>query len=243
MSYPFTQIVPYYDNPEMFREQQRVWRGLHAKQRASLHVIVVDDGSPEYPASKQIEPETVTALASFRLFRTKVDVRWNWLFCRNLGAEKAQTEWLLMTDMDHVIPGTTWAVLMKQKLDPLNAYRLTRVDMPELTPVDPHPNTWVMTRHMFRERVGGYDESFSGIYGSDGEFQGRVNLWARTVVMLDAPAIRYNPDAIADASTTRYERKTVEDRERKRAIRESIRKLGNDHKPKRLTFPWMQVYP
>jgi len=82
----FTLVIPYYDNPTMFREQQRQWRALPAEIRGSLHVVVVDDASPTSPANKEVDPETAAALASFRLFRTKVDVRWNWIFCRNLGA-------------------------------------------------------------------------------------------------------------------------------------------------------------
>jgi hypothetical protein len=243
VSYPFTQIVPYYDNAEMFREQQRVWRGLHPKQRASLHVIVVDDGSPKEPAIDHLEPETPKAMASFRLFRTDVDVRWNWIFCRNLGAEQTTTEWMLMTDMDHVIPGETWHALFRKKLDRLYAYRLSRVDAPDMEPCPPHPNTWIMTRHMFRERVGGYDERFSGIYGSDGEFHRRVDLWARHVELLDAVAIRYSEAVIPDACTTTYTRKEAFDREQKTLIRDEIKALGTAAKPKRLTFPWSRVYP
>lgn len=243
MSYPLTLILPYYENGQMFQEQQRVWRALHRKLAASLHVIVVDDGSPTNPAIEFLHADTPKALPSFRMYRTAVDVRWNWLFCRNLGAEEAQTEWLVMTDMDHVIPETTWGALMKARLDKLNAYRLQRVDAPDMTPVDPHPNTWVMTRHMFIERVGGYDERFSGIYGSDGEFHGRVSLWAREVIVLGCHAIRYSPALIPDASTKAYTRKEASDHEAKVAIRAELKSLGSERRPKRLTFAWSQVYP
>jgi len=239
----FTLIVPYYDNPLMFREQQRQWRALELDVRQSLHVVVVDDGSPESPAADHLEPETAAALASFRLFRTGVDVRWNWLFCRNLGVEKATTDWVLMTDIDHVIPYQTWRRLMRDKLDPLVAYRFSRVVAPDHKEKNPHPNTWAMTRHMFLNRIGGYDELFSGVYGTDGEFAGRVALWAQTIHILSEKVIEYPPTVIADASTTRYTRKDDNDR-----VERSLRKshkfyLGASYQPKRLTFPWSQVYP
>lgn len=238
---PITLIVPYYENAEMFREQQRQWRALPSDTRDALHVIVVDDGSPTLPASKAVDPTTAPALASFRLFRTKVDVRWNWIFCRNLGADQAKTDWILMTDMDHVIPNETWRRVMRGKLDPLRAYRLSRVVAPNHEASHPHPNTWLMTRHMFRERIGGYDERFSGVYGSDGFFHSRVEEWAKWVELLPEVAVLYPDTVIADACTTAYTRKEASDHERKVEIRAQIRLLGDTYRPLRLTFPWEQV--
>lgn len=237
MTRDITLILPYYENGGMLREQHRCWAALSEKTRSRLHAIVVDDGSPEDPASAHAQNP---GLASWRLFRAGVDVRWNWLFCRNLGVEHATTEWVVMTDIDHVLPEATWCRLMRGKLDPLNVYRLSRVDAPDLTPYKPHPNTWVMTRHMFRERIGGYDERFSGFYGTDGEFRDRVNAWARRVVMLPEVAIRYPREVIQDASTTRYGRKEEQDRTQVRAIRDARGTLG-DWRPLRLTFPWAEV--
>lgn len=239
----FTLIVPYYDNPSMFREQQRQWRGLDLDVRQALHVVVVDDGSPASPAHASIDPDTSAALASFRVFRTLVDVRWNWLFCRNLGVDQATTDWVLMTDMDHVVPYATWRTLMRDRLDPLVAYRFSRVVAPDLTPKNPHPNTWAMTRHMFLNRIGGYDELFSGIYGTDGEFESRVKLWALTIHILTEHVVEYPPSVMADASTTRYERKTPEDREQRALLKAQKFYAGSSYQPKRLTFPWRQVYP
>lgn len=237
----FTLIVPYYDNAGMFREQQRLWRELPTDIRQHMHVIVVDDGSPREPASVHLEATTGPALASLRLFRAKVDVRWNWLFCRNLGAEQATTDWLLMTDIDHVIPPATWRRLMREKLDPLCAYRLSRAIAPDLQVHHPHPNTWVMTKHMFVNRIGGYDERFSGVYGTDGQFHARVDEWARVVHILPEIAVLYPESLIADACTTTYTRKEPIDRERKAEIKEQIRAMGSGYVPLRLTFPWEQV--
>lgn len=237
----FTLIVPYYDNAEMFREQQRLWRALPEDIRGALHVIVVDDASPTAPAAREVDPMTRPALASFQLFRTKVDVRWNWIFCRNLGGERTKTEWLLMTDMDHVIPSATWRRLMRDKLDPLCVYRLSRVVAPDCTERDPHPNTWIMTRHMFLQRIGGYDERFSGTYGSDGQFHRRVEEWAREIHLLPEVAIVYPDTVIADCSTTRYTRKEPSDREKKDEIKREIKSMGSGYTPRRLTFPWEQV--
>jgi hypothetical protein len=236
MSRALTLVLPYYDNGGMLREQQRVWRAYPAKVKAVLHVIVVDDGSPQDPARPHLE---ATGLASYRLFRTLVDVRWNWLFCRNLGVDQATTEWVLLTDIDHVIPAETLRRLTRGSLDVRRAYRLSRVDAPHLTPYKPHPNTWVMTRTMF-DRIGGYDERFSGYYGTDGEFRSRVERHA-TIELLPEVAIRYPRELIADASTTTYGRKESHDREVRLVRRQRDAVPG--WTTKRLTFPWEQVYP
>jgi len=251
---PITLILPYYENPGMLCEQQRAWASLSLKTRDCLDVIVVDDGSPTSPALPEVRMKTVR---KFSLYRTAVDVRWNWLFCRNLGMQQARTDWVLMTDIDHVVPESTWVALMSRALDPDSAYRFSRVDAPHNGPWSPrpcacgdedckglteykaHPNTWFMTRKLF-DRVGGYDERFSGYYGTDAEFRDRVTATARQVVMLNEPLVRYPREIIPDASTTTYGRKEEQDRinvQRIRAEREAIPKW----RPLRVTFRYEQL--
>ena len=176
-----TLIVPYYDNPQMLVEQQRQWAKYPAELLSRLHVIIVDDGSPRWPALPVVIANSIgeLGLGSFRLYRTLVDVRWNWLFCRNLGVSEATTEWVFMTDIDHVMPTKTLAKLLEAELSPRKAYRMSRVDAPNKTPYKPHPNTWLMTRSLF-DKIGGYDERFSGFYGTDGVDPGAGSRTAAT---------------------------------------------------------------
>jgi hypothetical protein len=235
-----TLIMPYYDNPSMLEEQQRLWMKYPEELRARLHVIIVDDGSPRWPALPHVaQPLEQFGLASFRLYRTKVDVRWNWLFCRNLGVSEATTDWVFMTDIDHVMPGKTLARLLDATLDSRKAYRMSRVDAPDLTPYKPHPNTWLMTRMLF-DRIGGYDERFSGFYGTDGEFRRRVQDTAEEIVILPQVMVRYPREVVADASTTTYGRKEVQDRINVKRIVLQRAEIPN-WKTKRLTFPYEQL--
>lgn len=234
---PLTLVLPYYENPGMLAEQQRTWQAYPEPIKARLHVIVVDDGSPTRPAAPVV---VSTGLASFRLFRTGVDVRWNWIFCRNLGVHHATTDWVLLTDIDHVVPGETlMSVMQDADLDPRVAYRFSRVDAPHRTPYKPHPNSWLLTRTLFHA-IGGYDERFSGFYGTDAEFRERVDAKASGVVMRPEVLIRYPRDVIADASTTTYGRKEEQDRINLRRIR-AERGERKDWRPLRLSFPWEQL--
>lgn len=233
---PITFVSAYYDNPTMLHEQFRVWRRYPEELRACFHAIVTDDGSPRWPALPNVEP--ACGIASFRLNRTLVDVRWNWLFGRNLGVSQATTEWVLLSDIDHVLPAETARVIMETKLNPRAVYRFARVDAPALTPYKPHPNTWLMTRDMF-DRVGGYDERFSGYYGSDSEFRERVHAVAKSVILLPQPMVRYPREHIADASTTTYGRKEEQDAIHVRRIK-AERAKEEGWRPLRVTFPYVE---
>lgn len=235
---PFTLVLPYYLNAGMLAVQQLSWASLPAETRAALHVIVVDDGSPRLPATDAWR--TVDGLASQRLYRTRKDVRWNWLFCRNLGVQEASTDWVLLTDIDHVVPASTWRALMTEALDASVVYRFSRVDAPDLTPYKPHPNSWCLTRAMF-DKVGGYDERFSGFYGTDADFRERVQARARAVVLRPEPLIRYPREVIADASTTTYGRKEQQDRVNVQRIRDE-RALIPHWTPLRVTFKYDRLF-
>lgn len=256
---PLTLILPFYRNAGMLREQQAAWRALPRDIRKRLHVIVVDDGSPKRLRALPSVESDRGAVASFRLYRLLEDVRWNWIACRNLGvAEASATDWVLMTDIDHVVPEATWRALMTGELAERSVHRFSRVDAPHplpwscapcacgsptcvgLTAYRPHPNSWFMTRGMF-DKVGGYDERLSGCYGTDGEFRDRVHATAESVVVRADVLVRYPREVIPDASTTVFTRKgdkANDDDLRRR--RDERTKLG-DWRPLRGTFRWERV--
>lgn len=243
---PITLVLPYYENPGMLRIHFEAWARFPAQLRELLHVIVVDDCSPKHPAIERLSGAGAPVrglldlgIASFRLFRTGVDVRWNWLFCRNLGVAEARTNWVLLTDIDHLLTGKTLGRLTGKDHDGECVYRFARVDAPDMTPYKPHPNSWFLTRAMF-DRIGGYDERFSGFYGTDADFRERVHATAKAVEMLPAALVRYPREVIADASTTTYGRKEPQDRANVPRIR-AEREADPDPRPKRLTFPFEKL--
>lgn len=227
-----TVVMAYYENPGMLDEQFRSFRALPQAIRDHLRLIVVDDGSPLHPA----KPQSIGM--PLQVYRVGVDVRWNQDACRNIGVHHATTEWVLMTDMDHLIPEATLARICAGKISGGTAYRFSRVSAPDMKPYKPHPNSWLMTRLMFN-RIGGYDERFAGWYGTDADFRRQVERLA-DVVTLKEVLIRVPREVVPDASTTRYLRKQDEDYENIKRIRKQRDKLP-DARPMTLTFPYVRV--
>lgn len=224
-----TFIYPYYENPKFFLHQQSVWASYDRKLSQYLSIIVVDDGSTRVPARenlwKIVGPKQ-------QLFEIDVDVRWNWLAARNIGAHHAADEWLLLTDMDHVITENVLAKLITGDHDPFTIYRFSRREH-DGTPVHPHPNSWFMTKRMYW-RTGGYDEALSGFYGTDGDYRRRCVKTAPIRILTDE-LVRH--EYVGDSSTTHYKRKQPEDAGKKAII--STRQPG--WRPKVLSFPYHEV--
>jgi len=229
---PVTLVMAYYENPSMLDMQFRRLRMLPSDLRDLMHVIIVDDGSPNAAA----KPQDIGM--PLQIYRVGVDIRWNQDACRNIGAHHAETEWLLLTDMDHVVPEETWRPVVTRRRDPLSVYRFSRVSAPDMLPYKPHPNSWLMTRKMF-ERVGGYDERFAGLYGTDADIRDRISQSAQ-IITLKENLIRVPRDVVPDASTTTYLRKQPEDREGLPRLR-AERAASADPRPLRLTFPYERV--
>lgn len=229
---PFTLVLPYYENPRFLATQLGWWSTYPAHVKAQMRVIVADDGSPTKPA------EDVLRHASkplpIRLFRIEVDVRWNWLAARNIGAHHAEDGWLLLTDMDHVLPASTAEALIYGTHDPSKVYAFSRIEHTG-EPVNPHSASFFMTRKMFW-KIGGYREELSGNYGTDGIYRKALAKHAQIHILTDR-LIRHEYQG--DSSTPEsYGRKgNPEDAIRKAAI---LQRIGNAP-PTVLSFPYREV--
>lgn len=231
MTRPFTLALPYYSNPGMLEIQCDALAALPHTLRRALTLIVVDDGSPV--------PARLRADLPFdaRLYRMREDIPWNQDACRNLGVAEAPTEWVLVTDMDHVPTEALWRRLMGGALGGF-AYTFARVNAPNLEPYKPHPNSYALTRKQF-DAVGGYDERYRGIYGTDGAFRKGLDK-VTTVVALTEALVRYPREVQPDASTTTLTRKSDENARRKKALDEQI-KLSGRPRPARGLTAWDRV--
>jgi hypothetical protein len=227
--------MPYYINAGMLKAQFEMLRNLPANLRDLIGVVVVDDGSPTAPAV----PELLNGIP-LQIYRIDIDIRWNQDAARNIGVRHAENNWVLLTDIDHMVPSKTWASLLLRDWDPAKVYQFSRVSAPEMTAYKMHPNSWFMTRDMY-ERIGGYDERLAGYYGTDGDFRDRVRINAKEIVMLKDVLIRVPRTHIPDASTTTYLRKQPIDKEM-RAIKDA-RDAIKGWQTERYRFPYHKVSP
>lgn len=243
-----TICLPYYENPGMLNRQYASLRALPSRLKAHVSLIVVDDGSPDHPI---FPPSPGLGTDEFPFgrvfgFRMKEDIPWNQDACRNLAAHHALTEWLILTDIDHLIPAKTLSYALGNDLDPGVAYQFTRVSEPDMLPYKPHPNSWLMTRELYW-KSGGYDERFArgfgqvwGIYGTDGRFRKQVADIAQ-IVSFKAALVRVPRDVTPDASTTRYDRRSADMDAKRTQVRDLI-KNSDQRRPAVLTCDWERVF-
>ena len=223
-----TLVYPFYDNARFFARQcAEFWQACPIELRRYVKAIVVDDGSP-----RRVEIPLNTPFP-LRLFRIEKDVPWNWLAARNIGAFEAAESWLLLTDMDHVIPAETFRSLVNGAHNPTCSYFFSRRDHTGKV-IPPHSASFFLTRKRFWD-VGGYDETLSGHYGTDGEFRRRLAPIA-PIHVVPEELIRY--ESVDDASTIRYRRKLPEDAT---AVAALVKARGPHWTPKVLSFPYHEV--
>ena len=194
MPSPVTLILPFYAQPLML---QRQLAELNHYPPA-VQVIIVDDGSPE-PAERVVRKYASAALLEhLRLFRITVDVAWNREMARNLGAQEAQTEWIVQVDLDHVLSVGCVPDLLALQPAPQHWYRFPRwrrgradatrqKDMLarecDFGAIHPHVDSYLVRRDTYWT-AGGYSEDFSGVLGGGGEFLARLARTAGPPLLL-----------------------------------------------------------
>jgi hypothetical protein len=224
-----TMIYPFYDNPAFLAEQLKWWHQWSPELRHWVSLIVVDDCGP-IPAAEILKGSVLPFKT--RLFRIEKDVRWNWLAARNIGAYEAENGWLFLTDIDHVLTPEVAEKLVRGFHRKEIIYRFSRKEHTG-EDIHPHPNSWFMTKQKYWQ-VGGYDETLSGYYGTDGEYRSRCAATAEIKRFSDA-LVRY--ERLGDSSTRKYLRKQPEDAK----VRQLIRARKANWKPKTLSFPYHEV--
>jgi glycosyltransferase involved in cell wall biosynthesis len=220
-----TLVVPYYNAPIFLAEQITRWQTVPDELWPYLSLIVVDDGS-------RLPAQTFSLPFRSRLFRIDVDVAWNWLAARNIGAHHADTPWLLLTDIDHVVPHDTLRACVFGQHSEQSIYGFSRREHTGNV-IHSHSASFLMARSLFWQ-IGGYDEALSGVYGTDGAFRKRCEQHAKFKILTDE-IIRY--EFVHDSSVD-LPRKTPEMRE---ARRKRFAAVGVNPVPKTLSFPYHQV--
>jgi hypothetical protein len=200
-----TIVFAYYDNPSMLEFQWQQIARYPKALRDLIEVIVVDDASPITPAASVVRPKS---LPEHRIYRIAKDIPWNQDAARNIGAHEAISPWLLLTDIDHVVPAETLKGLLNLDKDPTVLYTLGRTKFFSDDVREPHPNSYVMTRDMYWA-IGGHDEDYAGIYGKDYLFRQRALKKTREAHLPDLRLARVGTSNIPDAGTRTITRRNT----------------------------------
>lgn len=179
-----TIVIPYFNQPLMYQKQ------LDSLKDCPLKVIFVDDCS--YEPIRQVEP--------YKYYRIIEDKGINWQGAKNLGVLMSDTKWVLMIDIDHVVPAETVAWLEENigNLNDKKAYRFKRRLMGR--EIKPHSNSFLITKENFLSK-GGYDLRFQGTKGGELYLTSQLNF-GKLPVYLET----YSKDEIKDAMTPEDDR-------------------------------------
>lgn len=228
-----TLILPYYNQPKM------LWRQVEEieKYPDSVRCIVVDDGSMDVPLDDQATPPP----AFLDVYRIIEDILWNRGMARNLGAYVCETEWLIQTDIDHILPVESVENLLKymEKLDPMRWYRFPRWRVgaaddtrkkdeihhrKKFGQIKPHIDSYLMRRDMFF--TSPYDERYAGCLGGGSPFLSRMTQIHDEPLLLPENICLHvhTKNSVPDASVTDLSRDREEYKRRRAQFADSAPK-------------------
>ena len=188
--------VLYYCNDALFRQQLSAWSAWPMQLRQQSFFLVIDDGSPPgAEAVTQLSPELGHRLR-IAICHIRQDIAWNIGGARNLLFTFAPTEYVMMLDMDVIVPmpfarklpDLLKSLREREQLEQSNGVILTyfprfvkAMEASDMIHRDhlrlnqtPHPAIMLLRRSVYWA-AGGCDEDFVGSYGStDPHFRWRA---------------------------------------------------------------------
>lgn len=167
---------------ESYEPVEKYLRYIDKEPIEDFEFILVDDGSkPTIRSKLNYWPKNI----NFVITETNDFRHWTQPAGRNKGSRIANGDYVLMTDIDHVITSEAIEECKKFKGDKLVFFRTWGIiendevnsekqklieyglDERKLEETSVHPNTFLMKRAIFEDLLNGYDESFCGNYGGD----------------------------------------------------------------------------
>jgi len=154
--YKLAVIVPFYKSIESSIEQGFIdeFSKMCDLVLNDIQLIFIDDCSV-IPLSFKIENKKL----NFSLYKIDTDIEWNVGGAKNLGAHVSDCEKLLFMDADHSISEDKIKFLIDYKTKDNEHIIFMRGKVGS-------PGIFCTSRKMFSD-LGGFDEQFSGHYGSE----------------------------------------------------------------------------
>lgn len=165
-------IMAYYDFIDALKWHVNNWNSFDEDIRKSVHFIVIDDCSPNSPATLTSVPVNVR----LDIARIHDNIFFNLPGAKNLGATLADSSWIYFLPCDMVIDNDSMRSILTSELKPNTAYlpeRYTWEGSPKglksvrnKTKFEYHWCNVVLEKIRFWQ-IGGMDEDFSGAWGAD----------------------------------------------------------------------------
>jgi hypothetical protein len=168
-------VIPVLDSHEIVRRQWLYWGRLNSY--VDIEYLLVDDGSDVPVLGAKVH--------------TNDKSPWSEHMATNLGVEEAKGDYILKTDIDHIITNDVIHEALKFKGDCLryknrnegilskDGYLVSSNMLRK-----PHSNTFVMKKSIF-QLLGGYNE-----YGRGYDAGGSIDLWHRYMNYVNAGVIK-----------------------------------------------------
>jgi len=171
-----TLCIPYYDDPHRLR-------GLMMNECLGMfdEIIIVDDGSPTYPAARIVKEFTEElSYIDIKVWRITEDFGFNAHGARNLAATVAKGDWLLFLDID-MEPDAGFVSDLFERVEnaPEDEFIVCNL-------LGDDPGNIFALRALDFWRAGGYDEELRGFHMGDKLFRERLDSFCDPVLM-DSP--------------------------------------------------------
>jgi glycosyltransferase involved in cell wall biosynthesis len=159
-------MLSYFNQTDVLKKHLETWSQYHDDIKQQITFQIIDDCSLKSSAFPVIK-EHYDKSFDLSLYQVHDDLICNISGVRNLGATVADTEWILILDMDTIIS----PLLAQQIIDIINktqpsqkiVHKFNR-KMPGTNQIRPPPGICFLRKDLYWE-IGGCDEDLVGSYG------------------------------------------------------------------------------
>ena len=163
-----TFSLSYYNQGvDALKKHLNIWKQYDKNIKKEINFIIIDDGS-KIPLEKLIKDIDLEDL-NINLYRVEVDLYCNIAGVRNLSARECNTEWMLILDMDTLVPAKMAGDLINiiNKQEKGKAYKFNRLvpsNNRDNKHYKIHPAVCLIRKEDYW-KVGGCEEDLVGHYG------------------------------------------------------------------------------
>jgi hypothetical protein len=231
----------------MYQRHIEEWKQYPDEIKDAVTFFITDDCSTEKPLCSVFKKIDGLDIHAFQILEKR---KWNGFSCWNIGAKNCATKWLVITDIDLLIPVDSMTELVRRlrdaNIDGNWVYRFRRVDAATGREMKTHSMTLLMTRELYW-KIGGFDEEFAGIHvGTTSLYYDRLRKTMGiydAFVQLDIPFVYHDAftTGISDAQFNGFARDDENDMIIREQIRERKKVEGREKKIYVLTFPYQKL--